>query len=324
MNDESESANADSPRFCLRFGHRFSRRDCAGAPRLTSPQPCRGNRRRAAFGGLAIFRRKEANRAVADSRRLCPRFGRRFSRRDCAGSPRLTAPQPCRGNRRRAAGGVRRACHLPQKRSESRQRRFDPPLSALWPPFPAPGLHRRAAIDRSATMPRQSVARGVRWACHLPQKRSESRQLRFVPGLFALSTGLSRFRSAANPTPRQDVHHRRQPGADSTRNFGKMRIRFARRRFVPVLFSLSFAPRQTGTSLRRQFPVDSRRGGGARSTAPPAAAKSAKAEAKSARVRWRAVSRWRSLGAREAGRPRRGVAERLRRRLDADRPGHRM
>ena len=226
--------------------------------------------------------------------------------------------------RQSAAGGVRRACHFPQKRSESRQRRFDPPLSALWPPFPAQGLHRRAAIDRSATMPRQSVARGVRWACHLPQKRSESRQLRFVPGLFALSTGLSRFRSAANPTPRQDVHHRRQPGADSTRNFGKMRIRFARGRFVPVLFSLSFAPRQTGTSLRRQFAVDSRRGGGARSTAPPAAAKSAKAEAKSARVRWRAVSRWRSLGAREAGRPRRGVAERLRRRLDADRPGHRM
>lgn len=105
MNDESESANADSPRLCLRFGRRFSRRDCAGAPRLTSPQPCRGNRRRAAFGGLAIFRRKEAKRAVADSRRLCPRFGRRFSRRDCAGLPRLTAPQPCRGNLWRAVFG---------------------------------------------------------------------------------------------------------------------------------------------------------------------------------------------------------------------------
>jgi hypothetical protein len=94
------------------------------------------------------------------------------------------------------------------------------------------------------------AARGVRRACQAPRRGSESRQLRFVPGLFALSTELSRFRSAADPAPRWAVHHRPPPAADSTRNFRKMRIRIARRRFVPVLFSLSLDPLPNGTRGR--------------------------------------------------------------------------
>ena len=126
----------------------------------------------------------ECESANADLPRFRPRFGRLFPPRDRAAARRLTAPQPCRRNWRRAAFG---------------------------------GLATRRA------------------------KRSESRRPRFVPGLFALSTGLSRFRSAADPAPRRGVHHRPRPAADSTRNFRKMRIRVARRRFVPVLFSLSLA-----------------------------------------------------------------------------------
>jgi len=43
-----------------------------------------------------------------------------------------------------------------------------------------------------------------------------------------------------------------------------MRIRVARRRFVPVLFSLSLTPVQTETDAGGQFTVESRRRAGAR------------------------------------------------------------
>ena len=92
-------------------------------------------------------------------------------------------------------------------------------------------------------MPAELAAGARSRTCFAPRRRSESRGPRFVPGLFALSPGLSRFRSAADPAPRRSVYRRPRPAADSTRLFGKMRIRVARRRFVPVLFSLSLTPR---------------------------------------------------------------------------------
>jgi hypothetical protein len=50
-------------------------------------------------------------------------------------------------------------------------------------------------------MPAESTADARLRACFAPRRRRESRQLRFVPGLFAVSTGLSRFRAAADPAP---------------------------------------------------------------------------------------------------------------------------